>query len=202
MLVQIKVLNKEFYKEIDVKPEFKDSLYGAVKHGNYPWLPSYATLGSAGLDLRCTEDVTIYPGETKFIPTGLAIWIGSSTGSDPLRKAISSYLGGHADVAGIILPRSGLATNQGLVLANTVGLIDEDYQGELKIAAWNRNKFIFTDSGQALDYYGADLVINIKSGQKIAQLVFMPVVKAQWEVVEEFSATTERGGGGFGSTGE
>lgn len=162
MKIQIKVLNKEFYS---------DRL-----------LPSYATSGSAGIDLVCTEDVTIYPGETKVIPTGLAIWIGSN-------ERLAGWL--DESVVGLIVPRSGLGT-RGLILANTIGVIDEDYQGELKIAAWNRNEF---------DFSPVDKSINLKAGDRVAQLMFVPILKPEWEVVEEFSKNTERGTGSFGSTG-
>lgn len=134
-------------------------------------LPEYATDGSAGLDLRAVieEPINIAPGETKMIPTGLAINIG-----DP-------------NVACILLPRSGLGIKKGLVLANLVGLCDSDYQGEYMVAAWNRNL-----SGDP---------IVVSPGERIAQAVFVPVIQAEFEDVEEFSEKTQRGEGGFGSTG-
>lgn len=188
MKIEIKVLNKEFYNVEKMG-------------GNYYDLPQYQTLGSCAMDLRCTEDVTIDPGETRMIKTGLAIWIASAY----------PYCGQSNAVAGIILPRSGLGT-KGLVLANTIGLIDEDYQGELKIAAWNRNdKIEYSPSGYPLDkeikkrhnnrpdeYYK---VIELKAGDRVAQLIFVPIVKPTFKMVENFSINTQRGQAGFGSTG-
>lgn len=131
-------------------------------------LPAYATDGSAGLDLRAVLDapLTISPGETQLIPTGIAIHI-----DDP-------------GMAAVILPRSGLGHKHGIVLGNLVGLIDSDYQGQLFISCWNRSSESFT----------------IESGDRIAQLVFVPVVQAAFEVVENFS-DSHRAEGGFGHTG-
>jgi dUTP pyrophosphatase len=132
------------------------------------YLPAYATPGSAGLDLRACLDkpLTIEPGETRLVPTGLAIHVG-----DP-------------GFAALILPRSGLGHKHGIVLGNLVGLIDSDYQGPLMVSLWNRSATPFTV--QPLD--------------RIAQLVVVPVVQVEFEVVEEFAAS-QRGAGGFGSTG-
>ncbi|TQV62311.1 MAG: dUTP diphosphatase [Halothiobacillaceae bacterium] len=131
-------------------------------------LPEYATPGSAGLDLRACLDaaVTLEPGQTTLVPTGLAIHIG-----DP-------------GLAAVILPRSGLGHKHGIVLGNLVGLIDSDYQGQLFVSVWNRGQSAFT----------------IEIGERMAQLVFVPVVQAHFEVVDQFHET-ERGAGGFGSTG-
>ena len=131
-------------------------------------LPAYATDGSAGLDLRAVLDapVTLAPGQTTLIKTGLAIYI-----ADP-------------HLAAVILPRSGLGHKHGIVLGNLVGLIDSDYQGELMVSCWNRGQTAFT----------------IDPGERIAQLVFVPVVRAEFEMVSEFHAT-QRGAGGFGHTG-
>ena len=131
-------------------------------------LPEYATEGSAGLDLRaCLEkSITLEPGQTELIPTGIAIHIG-----DP-------------NLAAIILPRSGLGHKHGIVLGNLVGLIDSDYQGQLFVSCWNRGQETFT----------------IEIGDRIAQLVFVPVVQAQFKLVEEFDESF-RGEGGFGSSG-
>ena len=131
-------------------------------------LPDYATDGSAGVDLRACvkEPITVAPGETTLIPTGMAIHIG-----DP-------------SLAAVLLPRSGLGHKHGIVLGNLVGLIDSDYQGQVFVSCWNRSDADFT----------------IEPGARIAQLVFLPVVKARWERVEEFEAS-DRGGGGFGHTG-
>ncbi|POR48138.1 deoxyuridine 5'-triphosphate nucleotidohydrolase [Paraburkholderia eburnea] len=132
-------------------------------------LPHYATPGSAGLDLRACLDapVTLEPGETKLIPTGLAIHL-----ADP-------------GYAALILPRSGLGHKHGIVLGNLVGLIDSDYQGELMISTWNRGHTTFT----------------LNPLERLAQLVIVPVVQAQFNIVDDFEAS-ERGEGGFGSTGK
>ena len=132
-------------------------------------LPAYASPGSAGLDLRaCIEHVmTLHPGETELIPTGMAIHIG-----DP-------------GYAAMILPRSGLGHKHGIVLGNLVGLIDSDYQGQLFISCWNRGRTPFMLSPM----------------ERIAQLVIVPVMHADFNVVEEFPFS-ERGEGGFGSTGK
>jgi len=131
-------------------------------------LPQYATAGSAGLDLRACLDapLTLAPGRAELIPTGLAIHL-----EDP-------------GLAAVILPRSGLGHRHGIVLGNLVGLIDSDYQGEVKISCWNRGSEPYT----------------ISPGERIAQLVVVPVVQVQMEVVAEFSAS-ERGAGGFGHSG-
>lgn len=163
MKIEIKVLNKEFYKREKMG-------------GTYYDLPEYQTFGSAAVDLVTTEDVVLHPGETKMIATGVAIHIKDD------------------NAAGMVLPRSGLGT-KGLVLANTIGLIDSDYQGELKIAAWNRNQTSMVDT------YKEENHIELKAGDRIAQILFMPVIHAQWDVVEEFSNKTGRGSNGFGSSG-
>ena len=92
-----------------------------------PFLPAYATPGSAGMDLRACIDapVSLEPGRTELIPTGVAIHIGDPT------------------VAALILPRSGLGHKHGIVLGNLVGLIDSDYQGQLMVSCWNRGKEAF-----------------------------------------------------------
>ncbi len=132
-------------------------------------IPAYATPGSAGLDLRACLDaaVTLAPGDTTLIPTGLAIHIG-----DP-------------GLAAIILPRSGLGHKHGIVLGNLVGLIDSDYQGQLMVSCWNRGQTEFT----------------IQPFERIAQLVIVPVVQATFRRVDSFEAS-DRGAGGFGSTGK
>lgn len=136
--------------------------------GNDIPMPEYATPGSAGLDLRACIDeaVTLNPGDTKLIKTGMAIYI-----EDP-------------QLAGMILPRSGLGHKHGIVLGNLVGLIDSDYQGELMVSCWNRGQTPFT----------------IEVGERLAQYVLVPVVQAEFELVENFEAT-ERGQGGFGHSG-
>ncbi len=131
-------------------------------------LPAYATAGSAGLDLRACVNapLTLQPGQTELIPTGMAIHIG-----DP-------------SLAAVILPRSGLGHKHGIVLGNLVGLIDSDYQGQLFVSCWNRGNAPFT----------------IEVGDRIAQLVFVPVVQAEFTVVKEFDASF-RGERGFGHSG-
>ena len=132
-------------------------------------IPTYASEGSAGLDLRaCINDpVVINPGKTELIPTGISIFI-----KDP-------------GYAGLILPRSGLGHKHGIVLGNLVGLIDSDYQGELFISTWNRGTSSFT----------------INSLDRIAQLVIVPVSQATFNIVSDY-AKSDRGDGGFGSTGK
>ena len=136
--------------------------------GNEIDLPHYATGGSAGLDLRACidEDITLTPGDTQLIPTGLAIYL-----EDP-------------GYAAMLLPRSGLGHKHGIVLGNLVGLIDSDYQGQLMVSCWNRGQSDYT----------------IKIGERIAQMVIVPVIQTAFEIVEEFHAT-ERGSNGFGHTG-
>lgn len=146
--MQLKVLDKRLGKDIP--------------------MPSYGTEGSAGIDLRACLDapVTLAPGETVLLPTGLSLFI-----EDP-------------GLAAMILPRSGLGHKHGIVLGNLVGLIDSDYQGELMVSCWNRGQDSFT----------------IDVGERIAQLIVVPVVQIDFQIVDEF-AETARGTGGFGSTG-
>lgn len=148
-------------KKIDVK--VLDSRIGQ----DFP-LPTYATPGSAGLDLCACLDgaVKLIPGETMLLPTGLAIHITD------------------ANLAAVILPRSGLGHKYGVVLGNLVGLIDSDYQGQLMISIWNRGQAPFI----------------IEPGDRIAQMVFMPVVQAEFNLVEEFDGS-KRGTGSFGHSG-
>jgi dUTP pyrophosphatase len=131
-------------------------------------LPHYATPGSAGLDLRACLDapLSIAPGETHLIPTGIAIHL-----DDPR-------------LAAVLLPRSGLGHKHGIVLGNLVGLIDSDYQGQVMVSCWNRGSAAFT----------------IAPGERIAQMVIVPVVQVKFEVVEQFTES-HRGAGGFGSSG-
>ena len=136
---------------------------------NEKCMPEYATTGSAGVDLKAASiirAIEIYPGDQELIRTGIAIHI-----KDP-------------GYAGMIIPRSGLG-KRGVVLGNLVGLIDSDYQGEIKVLLWNR---------------GNDIV-QIDHMDRIAQLVIVPVVQAQFEIVEHFEQS-QRGQGGFGSTGK
>jgi len=131
-------------------------------------LPDYATEGSAGIDLRAcvAEPVTIQPGQTVLIPSGIAVHM-----EDP-------------SLAAVILPRSGLGHKHGIVLGNLVGLIDSDYQGQVFVSTWNRG----------------DETFIVEPGVRLAQMVFVPVVQAEFEVVEEFTES-HRGAGGFGHTG-
>ena len=133
---------------------------------NWP-IPEVGTPGSAGVDLRACldEPVTLAPGETILIGTGIAIHL-----EDP-------------GFCAMILPRSGLG-HRGLVLGNLVGLIDSDYQGELKISTWNRGQEPQT----------------IEPGDRIAQLVITPVIQPTFIEVDDFESST-RGEGGFGHTG-
>ncbi|MBR7782886.1 dUTP diphosphatase [Undibacterium luofuense] len=132
-------------------------------------LPAYGTPGSAGLDLRACIDtaITIEPGQTVLIPTGIAIHI-----ADP-------------GYAAMILPRSGLGHKNGIVLGNLVGLIDSDYQGQLMVSTWNRSQTAFT----------------LNPMDRLAQLVIVPVMQVEFDVVDEFGDSS-RGEGGFGSTGK
>jgi dUTP pyrophosphatase len=147
-------------KKLDVKildPRMRDQL------------PQYATSGSAGLDLRACIDapLTLAPGQTELVPTGIAIHLG-----DP-------------GLAAVILPRSGLGHKHGIVLGNLVGLIDSDYQGQIFVSTWNRGN--------------APFVLNPM--ERLAQLVVVPVVQVELNVVEDFTQSS-RGDGGFGSTGK
>lgn len=136
--------------------------------GNKFPLPRYGTDGAAGLDLVACLDapLTLKPGDTQLIPTGIAIHIGDT------------------GLAAVLLPRSGLGHKHGIVLGNLVGLIDSDYQGQIFVSCWNRGKEAFV----------------IEAGDRIAQMVFVPVVQAEFEIVQDFEAS-RRGAGGFGHTG-
>lgn len=131
-------------------------------------LPKYATKGSAAMDLYAAipETLSIAPGETVAISTGMAVWVQ------------------HPGYVALMFPRSGLGS-KGLVLANTIGVIDSDYQGELKIVLRNQ---------------GAEAIV-IEPLTRVAQLLLTAIQRADWSVVEDFEAATDRGEGGFGSTG-
>jgi dUTP pyrophosphatase len=131
-------------------------------------LPDYATPGAAGMDLRAMLEapLELAPGQTELIPCGMAIHIQ------------------HPDLAAMILPRSGLGHQHGIVLGNLVGLIDSDYQGQLLVSCWNRGNGRF----------------RIEVGERIAQLVLVPVVHARFQRVNEFEES-HRGAGGFGHSG-
>jgi len=132
-------------------------------------LPHYATGGSAGMDMRACidEPLTVAPGETVLVPTGLAIHV-----ADP-------------SLAAVLLPRSGLGHKHGLVLGNLTGLIDSDYQGQVFISCWNRSTKSY----------------EVQPGERIAQMVFVPVEQVELKVVQEFAAS-DRGAGGFGHSGK
>ncbi|MGM8886432.1 dUTP diphosphatase [Psychrobacter sp. 1U2] len=149
--VQVKVLNSKIIDD----PAFA--------------LPTRATDGSAGIDLRACidEPLTIKAGETHLVGTGLAVYI-----ADP-------------NFAGMILPRSGLGHKHGIVLGNLVGLIDADYQGELKVSVWNRSH--------------EDFVLS--PGERMAQYIVVPVARPEFNIVTEFSDQSARGAGGFGHSG-
>ena len=130
-------------------------------------LPSYATIASAGMDLRAciAQELTLAPGETAMVSAGIAVYLND------------------ANFAAVLLPRSGLGA-KGLVLGNLVGLIDADYQGPINMACWNRSSTAFT----------------IQPGDRVAQLVILPIARVTFQIVDEFVAT-ERGNGGYGHTG-
>lgn len=132
-------------------------------------LPDYATPGSAGIDMRACIDeaLTVAPGETVLVPSGLAIHIDDNS------------------LAAVLLPRSGLGHKHGLVLGNLTGLIDSDYQGQVFISCWNRGNKPY----------------EIQPGERIAQMVFLPVEQVRFEIVDEFG-DSGRGEGGFGHSGQ
>ncbi len=131
-------------------------------------LPRYSTDGAAGVDLiACIDEhLRIEPGEAHLVPTGIAIHIADT------------------ELAAVLLPRSGLGHQHGIVLGNLVGLIDSDYQGQVFVSCWNRGHEHFV----------------IEPGDRIAQMVFVPVVQARFEIVDDFTQSS-RGAGGFGHTG-
>jgi len=155
--VEIKILDNTFYTNTKIFSTDKPKLN----------LPSYATKGSAAIDLRATSRVLLPANSDVMIGTGIAMWV-----KDP-------------NLCAIILPRSGLGSKDGLVLGNLVGLLDSDYQGELMVSLWNRSK----------------CPREYPAGSKIAQLVFLPIVKPKFKIVKDFNSSTQRGTGGFGSTG-
>ena len=152
MQAQVKILNKKIGQD-----------------SRFP-LPTRATDGSAGIDLRACidEPMTIKAGETVLIGTGLAIYL-----ADP-------------NYVGLIMPRSGLGHKHGIVLGNLTGVIDADYQGELMVSIWNRSQTDFV----------------LQPAERMAQYLVVPIVRPEFEIVSEFSDVSERGAGGFGSTGK
>ncbi len=156
MNIKMKIIDKEYYTSYRTDP-------CAPIHYN---LPKYETKESAGMDLRTMRDFVLPASEQMLIPTGIAIHIDSP------------------NVCAHILPRSGLGHKEGIILGNTIGLIDSDYQGELLLSIWNRS--------HTTRYF--------TRGDRIAQLVFMPIIRVTLEVVEEFE-TSDRSTNGWGSTG-
>lgn len=151
------------------KPQVELQVLNTAIGTEFP-LPTYATPGSAGIDLRAMLDdaeLVIEPGQTILIPTGIAVGMQST------------------DMAATILPRSGLGHKHGLVLGNLVGLIDSDFRGQLQVSAWNRSAEPYT----------------ITRGERIAQLMFVPVIQPDFVLVDVLTET-QRGEGGFGSSGK
>lgn len=145
-------------------------------------MPNYQSDMAAGIDLLACIDkpLTLRPDETQLISTGISVWV-----DDP-------------NYCSVILPRSGLGHKHGVVLGNLVGLIDADYQGPLMVSMWNRNNVYYDWGGKPMTNNNS---YTILPGERIAQLVFLPIARAKFEVVKEFHANTVRGAGGFGSTG-
>ncbi|MDD2853664.1 MAG: dUTP diphosphatase [Desulfuromonadaceae bacterium] len=150
------------------RPEIETKIMNPLIGTTIP-LPSYATDGAAAIDLRaCLESPkTVQPGETILIPSGIAISIHNP------------------GLVALLVPRSGLGIKHGIVLANTIGVIDSDYQGEIGIGILNRGSAPYT----------------IEPGERVCQMLFVPVQQVGLSVVAEFSRESERGAGGFGSTG-
>jgi len=142
-------------------------LHENFKNGTWE-LPNYATSGSAAFDLLAAidESLKIDPLETLFIPSGLSIWINNP------------------DFVLVMAPRSGKGCKEGKVLANTIGVIDSDYQGPLIMCIYNRTRNI----------------VNINPGEYLAQALIIPKYHMKYQIVTEFSNSTERGHNGFGST--
>lgn len=139
------------------------------KDEKYPE-PTRATAGSAGVDLRVIidEDTVLKAGESRLFGTGLAFYLKDE------------------DHSGYVYPRSGLGAKHGIVIGNLTGIIDADYQGELKICLWNRSDKDYT----------------IKVGERVAQYIVAPIVRPEFDIVEDFDTDSERGAGGFGSSGK
>lgn len=137
-------------------------------------MPQYQSELAAAIDLiACLDEpLLLEPQEPAvLVPSGIALHMNAP------------------DLCAVILPRSGLGHKKGLVLGNSTGLIDADYTAQCYISAWNRNP------------KGSDSSLEINPGDRIAQMMFLPVVRPEFRVVSEFSAPSKRGGGGFGSTG-
>jgi dUTP pyrophosphatase len=178
---KLSMTEKNLQQEIDTilmaEPKQKQGAHGAPiqlkildsRIGNEFPLPRYETNDAAGLDLRAClpEALTIAPNQTHLIPTGISIYIAD------------------ANLAAVIVPRSGLGHKHGIVLGNLIGLIDADYQGPLMVSCWNRSQVAYT----------------VEPGDRIAQLVFLPIMRTHFQVVDEF-VSTARGAGGFGHSGK
>ena len=151
-------------------------------------LPRYTNEGDAGIDLRAmvTEPFDLHPGQAELVPTGIAVFI-----QDP-------------NVDAELMPRSGLGHKQGLVLGNLTGVIDSQYQDQVYVSLWNRNpnvKFVNDDNLQLVPQYNEDGIVTINPGDRIAQMVFKPIVRAEFVVVQQFSDQDMNRHGGFGSSG-
>lgn len=163
------------------------------KRINHEWpLNSKGSKDAAAIDLRACIDypMTIAPGETLWVPLGLAIHID------------------HPGIAALILPRSGLGSHHGIVLGNLVGLIDPDYQGPLKACLWNRSAQakeaanLESDYGYQVLVPGDHAPYTLTPGERIAQLMFVPTVPAKLQIVDSFEFKTERDESGFGHSGK
>jgi len=130
-------------------------------------IPEFETDGAAAMDLRVSKGLCVRPGQSVKYGTGIALHI-----KDP-------------NIVGLVVPRSSAGTKLDIRLANTIGVIDSDYQGELILAVRN--------SGRSTQ--------SLTRGDRIAQILFVPLIRPSFAVVNEFSETTKRGDGGFGSTG-
>lgn len=191
MNIELKILDHKFY--------YKEG-NGMLSHP----LPFYATSGSCAVDLYATKDYVIAPQERVMIPTGIAIHIGSGSNGHRIYQDFIPANNQFSDreclrFKAVIAPRSGRGTD-GLVLANTVGWLDEDYQGEIIISAWNSLPELpaYVDVNNVGHWPNT---LQIKAGDRIAQMSIVPVVVANWVVVDEFTEKTDRGDGGFGHTG-
>lgn len=176
MNIELRILNEKFYQAgVETIMQHEDCSYEEamnLRSGTVDsnLIPHYATAGSAGMDLRITSDVCLFPNCTQLVSTGIALHIGS----------------GGMDAVGLLFPRSSLGSKLGVVLGNGTGVIDADYQGEVKICLWNRS----------------EVFVELEAGERVAQLVFVPIFKPSFNIVERFSINTDRGEGGFGSTGK
>lgn len=146
-------------------------------------LPKYATESSAGVDLLAPNSYQLFPGDVAHIHTGVSVWI-----RDP-------------NCMGLIVPRSSTGI-KGMCLKNTVGIIDSDYQGEIVVVVANTNAPENIPGAPPGDWADPEKIIDIKRGERFAQLIFVPIFQFHFKIVKEFSGGTGRGKGGFGSTGK